>query len=148
MIDAQEKRNVLLRDEIMTLDKQIEQINSLEQQKEQMVARMQIIEKLQQSRPEIVHIFDTFTRLLPDGMYLTALTQTDQRLKIQGITQSPSRVSTFLNAIDESEWLKEAELEVIEEKTAGNEFVLYAKQRVSATEQAATLAAKDKRKKP
>ena len=48
-----------LREEIKTLDKQIEEINSLEAQKQQFIARMQIIEKLQRSRPEIVHVFDT-----------------------------------------------------------------------------------------
>jgi type IV pilus assembly protein PilN len=146
-IESQQTRNARLREEIKVLDKQIEQINSFEQQKEQNLARMQIIEKLQQSRPEIVHVFDTFTKIVPDGIYLTALTQTDQKFKVTGITQSPSRVSPFLETIEASEWLKEAELDYIESKPIGNEFTLYAKQRISAAEEAAAAKPTDKRNK-
>lgn len=142
MIDSQRARNLRLREEIKTLDKQIEQINSFEEQKRQNLARMQIIEKLQQSRPEIVHVFDTITKIIPDGIYLTSLTQTDDKFKIVGLTQTPSRVAPFLETIESSEWLKEAELEVIEVKPVGHEFIMYAKQRVSAAaEPEATNAA-------
>jgi type IV pilus assembly protein PilN len=135
MISGQQARNTLLREEIKTLDKKIEEINNLEQQKEQMIARMQIIEKLQQSRPEIVHVFDTFTKIIPDGMYLTSLAQTEQKFKIVGITQSAGRVSPFMKAIEASEWLKDQELEKVESKSVGQEFTLYANQRVSAVDE-------------
>jgi type IV pilus assembly protein PilN len=136
MIDAQQARNERLRAEIQTLDKQIEQINSFEQQKQQNLARMQIIEKLQQSRPEIVHVFDTFTKIIPDGIYLTSLEQKDQRFKIVGLAQTPARVSPFLETIEASEWLKEAELEQIERKAVGHEFTMYANQRTAAADDA------------
>ena len=64
LIDSQQARNALLTNEIKDLDKKIEQINSLEDQKQRFVARMQIIEKLQRSRPEIVHVFDTFVNFV------------------------------------------------------------------------------------
>src|SRR6187551_375751 len=99
LLDAQDTRNARLQKEIQVLDKQIEEINSLEQQKQQFLARMEIIEKLQRSRPEIVHVFDTFTHIIPDGVYLTSLQQTGRRFRIQGMTQSPARVSTFLRNI-------------------------------------------------
>lgn len=105
MIDAQRSRNNLLQTEIRELDKKIEEINSLEQQKAQFIARMQIIETLQRSRPEIVHVFDTFTRIIPDGVYLTSVQQTGRRFKVQGMTQSATRVSSFMRAIDASSWL-------------------------------------------
>jgi type IV pilus assembly protein PilN len=146
MIEAQQVRNVKLRDEIKVLDKKIEEINSLEQQKEQFIARMQIIEKLQRSRPEIVHVFDTFTKIVPDGTYLTAITQTDQRFKIQGVAQSPTRVSSLMRSIEETQWLKEADLDGIKSLSVGHEFTLYAKQKVTAEE--APAKGTDKRKKP
>jgi type IV pilus assembly protein PilN len=148
MIDAQQVRNARLREEIKTLDKQIEEINNLEQQKQQMVARMQIIEKLQQSRPEIVHVFDTFVKTIPDGTYLTALTQTEQRFKIQGITQSGGRVSDFLEAIEGSTWLKEQEFESLENKANGLEFTVYANQRSLTSDETEAAKAADNRKKP
>jgi type IV pilus assembly protein PilN len=131
MIDSQRSRNASLGEEIKKLDRQIEEINSLEAQKQQFIARMQIIEKLQRSRPEIVHVFDTFVSTIPDGTYLTAITQTDQKFKIQGVAQSATRVSSFMRNIEGSQWLKEAELEVVESKkesTLGSDFTLYAKQ--------------------
>ena len=130
MLDAQDPRNARLTAQIQVLDKQIEEINSLEQQKQQFLARMEIIEKLQRSRPEIVHVFDTFVKTVPDGTYLTALTQTDQRYKIQGVAQSATRVSAFMRALETSQWLKNPEVELVESSkgSTGSDFTLYAQQ--------------------
>jgi type IV pilus assembly protein PilN len=92
---------------------------------------MQIIEKLQRSRPEIVHVFDTLVRMIPEGSYLTEVTQLDRRLKIRGVAQSSTRVSAFMRNIDASQWLVNPELEVVEtkkENSVGNDFTLYADQ--------------------
>jgi len=69
-IDYQNARNDLLRNEIKELDKQIEEINDLEAQKERLLARMEIIEQLQRSRPEVVHLVDQLARTVPDGVFL------------------------------------------------------------------------------
>jgi type IV pilus assembly protein PilN len=131
MIGSQEKRNERLRAEILELDKQIEKINSLEQRKNRFIARMKVIERLQRSRPEIVHLFDELAKTVPDGTYLTNVTQTDKRLKIEGVAQSSTRVSAFMRRISESSWLKNPELEVIETKKdgpLGSSFTLFAEQ--------------------
>lgn len=138
MIDSQQQRNQLLRSEIQVLDKKIEEINSLETQKQQFIARMQIIEKLQRSRPEIVHVFDTMVTTLPDGTYLTGITQTGPRFKVQGVAQSSTRVSSFMRNIDSSQWLKNPELEVVESKKdnpLGSDFTLYADQTTTLTDE-------------
>jgi type IV pilus assembly protein PilN len=131
MIDGQQMRNEKLRTEIKLLDKQIEEINSLEADKQRFIARMQIIEKLQRSRPEIVHVFDELVKTLPDGVYLTAISQKDKKLKIEGVAQSSTRVSSFMKNIDGSQWLRNPELEVVETKKGqalGSNFTLYADQ--------------------
>jgi type IV pilus assembly protein PilN len=150
LISSQQARNERLRQEITVLDKQIEQINDLEQQKQQFIARMQIIEKLQRSRPEIVHVFDTFVKTVPDGTYLTAISQNDQRFKIQGVAQSSTRVSSFMRALEDSEWLKDTELEVVESKrenTFGSDFTLLANQ-VTSLNKDEEAGAKPGAKKP
>jgi type IV pilus assembly protein PilN len=114
MIDSQRGRNDRLRAEIRELDKKIEEINTLDQQKQQLIARMQIIETLQRSRPEIVHVFDTIPRILPDGVYLTSIAQSGRQFKITGVTQSATRVSNFMRAIENSQWLRYKGLEGIE----------------------------------
>lgn len=129
LISGQQERNEKLKAEIATLDKQIEEINNLEAQKQRFIARMEIIEKLQRSRPEIVHVFDQLVRTLPDGTFLTGVKQTDRRLKLDGVAQSSTRVSTFMRNIDNSQWLRNPELAVIETKkdqSLGSNFTLYA----------------------
>jgi type IV pilus assembly protein PilN len=131
MVDAQQRRNEMLRAEIKHLDKQIEEINDLEGAKQKFIARMEIIEKLQRSRPQIVHLFDEIVRALPDGVYLTSVKQTDKRLKFEGVAQSSTRVSAFMRNIDGSEWLKNPELAVVETakgKGPGSSFTLFADQ--------------------
>jgi type IV pilus assembly protein PilN len=130
MISAQQHRNDELRGEIKVLDKQIEEINTLENQKQKFIARMEIIEKLQRSRPEIVHLFDEIVHALPDGTYLTSIKQADRKLTFEGVAQSSTRVSTFMRNIDASEWLKNPELQVVESKKgdASSNFVLFAEQ--------------------
>jgi len=131
MIDAQDQRNERLKGEIKVLDKQIEEINDLEAQKQRFIARMQIIEKLQRSRPEVVHLFDELVKAMPDGTYLTSIKQTGTKLKFEGIAQSSTRVSTLMRNISASQWLRNPELEVVEtakDNTGGSHFVLDATQ--------------------
>jgi type IV pilus assembly protein PilN len=139
MIDAQEMRNSQLRSEIKKLDKQIEEINDLETSKQRFIARMDIIEKLQHSRPEIVHVFDEIVRTLPDGVYLTGVKQTDRKFKFDGVAQSSTRVSSFMRNIDGSEWLRNPELEVVKTTKdkgtgSGSNFTLYADQVSTVTQ--------------
>jgi type IV pilus assembly protein PilN len=136
MIDSQHQRNERLRAEIRLLDKQIEEINNLESAKQKFIARMEIIEKLQRSRPEIVHLFDEIVKQLPDGVYLTAVKQTDKKLRFDGIAQSSTRVSAFMRNIDGSEWMRNPDLEIVQSATGGSGFTLYAEQVSTVTEDA------------
>ena len=146
MVSAQEARNSRLDEEIAVLDRQIEKINSLEADKARFIARMEVIEKLQRSRPEIVHIFDEIAKQLPDGVYLTGITQTGTRLKFEGVAQSSTRVSTFMRNIDGSSFLKNPELDIVQTKAdsevAGASFVLFADQTGGAEPEPEPAAAK------
>ncbi len=105
MIDHQFERNAELKAEIAELDKSITEINGLERQKERLLARMEIIEQLQKSRPEIVHLFDEIARRLPEGVYLTAMKQSGAAIEVTGVAQSSTRVSALMRQIDSSDWL-------------------------------------------
>jgi type IV pilus assembly protein PilN len=130
-IDAQDERNQRLKTEIQKLDKQIEEINSLDQQKQQLIARMEVIQQLQHSRPEAVHLMDQLVRTLPEGVYLTSVKQTGRRIQLKGIAQSSTRVSAYMRNIESSEWLQDPVLEIVQTRDnagTGAEFVLYATQ--------------------
>lgn len=149
MIDAQNMRNEHLKAEIRILDRQNEEINDLESQKQRFISRMQVIDKLQRSRSEIVHVFDEIAKIVPDGTYLTAVTQSSRKLKLEGVAQSSTRVSTFMRSIAASQWLRNPELEVVEarkESTLGNSFVLHAEQNPLPGDDPAAPAATPARK--
>lgn len=132
MISNQEERNQRLTNEIAELQKSITEIDGLERQKERLLARMEIIEQLQESRPEIVHLFDEIARQMPEGVYLTGLKQTGARVEVRGVAQSSTRVSALMRQIDSSEWMSDPEVDRVETTQSGNsrqaEFVVYLKQ--------------------
>jgi type IV pilus assembly protein PilN len=139
-IHNQERRNQILTDEIAALDRRINEINDLDAKKQRLLARMDIIEQLQRSRPEIVHVFDQLVRTLPDGVNLTTVKQNEQRIELKGLAESNTRVSAFMRNIDKSGWMKDPDLEVVEVKAdkrgieglKSSEFKIFAKQ-VSTT---------------
>ena len=126
--DAQKEKNNLLTKEIVKLDAQIADIQDLENRKQRLVARLEIIEKLQRKRPEIVHLFDEIVKTVPEGIYLTTIKQTGNKLEIHGVAQSSTRVSTFMRNIDSSVWMDNPVLQVVESSrdspTGGSNFTL------------------------
>jgi type IV pilus assembly protein PilN len=131
-IESQTAKNNVLKKEIGKLDSQITDILDLENRKQRLLARMEIIETLQRSRPEIVHLFDELVRTVPEGIYLTSIKQTGRKLEIHGVAQSSTRVSTFMRNIDASAWMENPVLQVVEAAKdapgAGSNFTLTAYQ--------------------
>jgi type IV pilus assembly protein PilN len=110
----QEQRNQMLLNEIAELNKKILAINSIEDKKKKLLAKIDLIQKLQESRPQIVHLFDEIPKVTPDGVFLTKFTQTGSELIFEGKSQSNARVSAFMRAIETSPWLDTPKLTVIQ----------------------------------
>jgi len=132
MVNHQRSRNIRLNTEIAELDQSITEINGLERQKERLLARMEIIEQLQRSRPEVVHLFDEVTRQLPEGVYLTGMRQTGNSVEIKGVAQSSTRVSALMRQVDSSDWLADPGVVKVETTEQGParqaEFILNLRQ--------------------
>jgi len=142
LIDHQRQRNAFLKREIAAVEKQIKEINRLEKVRNQLIARMRVIEDLQSSRPQIVHLFDEVVNTLPDGVYLDQLTQGGTSITLVGKAQSNARVSAFMRNIEASQWLANPKLAVIENKQKKgddglSEFRLTAKQVVPKVKEGA-----------
>jgi type IV pilus assembly protein PilN len=129
---AQQDRNQILRTEIAALDKQIEEITTLESQRERLLARMQVITQLQRSRPEVVHLFDELVNAIPEGVSLLEVVQQGSRIELRGAAQSSTRVSALMRNIDSSEFLREPGLDVVETVSSGvdrnSQFKVFAQQ--------------------
>lgn len=127
-IAYQERRNAYLKQEIATLDKQIAEIRKLREQTEALMARKTVVENLQSTRSDVVHLLDQMLRILPDGVYLRSIKQTGNKINLVGYAQSNARVSTLMRAIEDSPWLDSPALVEIHATTANgasvNEFNL------------------------
>lgn len=112
-IQNQNQRNAFLQAEIDILNKRISRIKELEKMKDNLLARMNVIQELQSSRPESVHLMDELVRTLPEGVYLEKFAQKTRKLQMSGIAQSNARVSDYMRNIDGSEWFTGPRLDLI-----------------------------------
>jgi len=124
----QERRNTYLKQETAVLDMQIAEIKKLREQTQSLLARKNVVEGLQSTRSDVVHLLDQMLRILPDGVYLRSLKQTDNRIALIGYAQSNARVSTLMRAIEDSPWLESPTLVEIHATGSGagrkSEFTL------------------------
>ena len=117
-ISGQTERNDYLRGEIAKVDGQIKEIEQLDQKKSKLLARKEVIEQLQSNRSQMVHLFDSLVRTIPDGVTLTAIKQEGEILTLSGRSQSNARVSTYMRNLESSGWMTKPDLNVIEAKGA------------------------------
>jgi len=115
-IAAQQSRNQFLSEQIRQLDSQIKEIETLEETKAGLLARMNIIQQLQQSRPEVVRLFDELVTSTPEGVFLTKVEQSGRNVVVEGRAQSNARVSAFMRNVEGSAWIGGPKLLLIENK--------------------------------
>ncbi len=132
LIDHQKKRNNYLKTEISKLDKQIKEINRIKKRKAALLARMEVIQRLQRDRTQVVHIFDDLVRKLPKGVYLTSLKKVNRVITLNGFAQSNARISALMQNLDSSDWFTNPDLDVITIKGRGgsSKFTLKVRQQV------------------
>jgi len=118
MIENQRNRNKFLEDRIAEVDRQLKSIKELDSLKSNLISRMKVIEQLQSSRPQIVHLFDELVTVLPEGVYLTKVAQKGEQVTLSGQAQSNARVSALMRSIEASGWLAAPKLAVAENKGA------------------------------
>ena len=115
-ISTQTARNEFLRGEITKVDAQIKEIDELDKKKSKLLARKEVIEQLQSNRSQMVHLFDSLVRTIPDGVTLTAIKQEGDILTLNGRSQSNARVSTYMRNLEGSGWMTNPDLNIIEAK--------------------------------
>ena len=115
-IERQQARNDFLKAEIAKLDRDIAEIRRLREQIDAMLSRKQVIESLQSTRAETVHLFNELAQQMPDGVYLKSIKQTDRRVTLVGYAQSNARVSHLMRNLESSPFLEQPVL--VEAKAA------------------------------
>ncbi|MCM2335204.1 MAG: PilN domain-containing protein [Pseudomonas sp.] len=115
-ISGQNERNAFLRDQITEVDRKITEIEELDRKKAKLLARKEVIEQLQSNRSQMVHLFDSLVRTIPDGAVLTSIKQDESQLTLEGKAQSNARVSTYMRNLEGSGWMTKPDLSIIEAK--------------------------------
>lgn len=123
LIDEQNQRNSFLKKEIVLMDSKITEINTLEAERTRLLARMNVIQELQISRPKVVKVLDAVVRTLPEGIYLEKLTRKGNALTLDGVAQSNARVSVFMRQLDNNPELTESTLSVIQRTSTKDDAV-------------------------
>jgi type IV pilus assembly protein PilN len=136
-ISYQERRNTYLKQEIAVLDKQIAQIKKLRQQTQALLSRKTVVENLQSTRSDVVHLLDQMLRILPDGVYLRSLQQNGNKISLIGYAQSSARVSTLMRSIEDSPWLDTPLLIEVKAKTVAGKRLSEFSLKFNLTKQAA-----------
>lgn len=119
-ISVQEGLNQILKTENDKLDLQIKEIATLRQEIEGLKARQTAVEGLQADRNQPVQLLDELVKLVPEGIALRGIKQTDLKVSLSGLAQSNERVSELLrNLGGGSPYLEKPELIEIKASTFG-----------------------------
>lgn len=135
LIEEQSQRNQYLKTEIAALDEKIKEIKSLEQERDRLLARMQVIQELQESRPKVVKILDSVVRVVPEGVSLQKVTRQGTSLVFDGIAQSNARVSVFMRKIDQNAEFDEADLKIVQRSSGDRKFTVTVNESKPETEE-------------
>lgn len=114
LVDQQQNRNQYLREHILLLDQEVSEIRELQQKRNQLVERMEIIQALQGDRPVVVRLLDQLVRTVPDGIFYTALNTKGNVVALEGVAESNNHVSSLMRRLDASEWLDSPRLDAVQ----------------------------------
>lgn len=136
MINEQNDRNRFLNQQIAALDEEIKEISTLEQERDRLMARMQVIQELQTSRPKVVKIMDSLARIVPEGVHLSKVARQGDNITFNGVAQSNARVSVFMRQIDDNQEFGESQLQVIQRNQTTKDFKVDVKETKITAEEA------------
>ena len=121
-IESQEGRNKFMQAKISALDERIAEIRELRKQREDLLARMRVIQELQGNRPVIVRVFDQVVQTLAKGVHYRAVKYAGTSLNVDGVAESNNRISALMRNIDGSDWFTQPNLKGIKEDPTNSDY--------------------------
>ena len=124
-ISNQEGRNNFLQTEIDRLDRELGEIDKLQQEKEAFLAKKLKVEELQEKRYQAAYILDSLNALTPDNTYLTALeAESPTSYKISGHAVSDNKIAIMMRSLPSTGIFLQPELLSIKKVDNYQEFTL------------------------
>lgn len=129
LVDNQSERNQRLKNEVALLDKSLKTIALLKKERASLIARMQVVENLESTRPLTIHLFDEVIKIMPSGVVVTKMERKGYEVTIWGYTESNSNISDVMRNIENNKWIQNPVLTEIKKAleakpTMNNEFKL------------------------
>jgi type IV pilus assembly protein PilN len=91
-------------------------VDSLEKRERELAALIAPIRQLNRNRFFIAHILDEVSERMPDFTWLTALSADSVKMDIKGIAASNLLVADFMNRLEESPYIFNVDLSILEKK--------------------------------
>jgi len=124
LITKQTSRNSYLQKEISLLDGKIKEIAQLDEKRESLLAKTEVIEDLQGDRIKAVKLLDALAKTMPQGIHLTSIKRSGEQFLLSGKAQANARVSAFMRELDENEVFAKSNLSVVARAQAEKTFTL------------------------
>jgi len=125
---AQRMHNRHLQQELDRLGEQARETDGLRRRRQQLEARLGVIEALRSRRPVTVHLFDQLVRTVPDGLYYTRVECGDAGCTISGVAETNARIASLMKNLKQSPWFRHPQLlsvtAVMNGQAAASDFVL------------------------
>ncbi|AUZ05616.2 MULTISPECIES: PilN domain-containing protein [Vitreoscilla] len=128
LVETQQERNTLLKNETAKLENEIKEVAALQLTRDSFLQRKQKIEELQNQRFEAAKLLDDLNILAPEGVYLTSIDGDSKRnYKLIGHATSDSKVAIFMKTLPSTGVFETPQLTSITKKEKAQEFILSAK---------------------
>lgn len=120
-IDTQNSRNEFLVAENAKLEREIAEIERLKTERQSLLDRKKVVERLQSNRSVTIRILDQLIRQTPEGIYLKDARLKDDQLSLIGLAQSNARVATYMRNLNDSPMFEQPLLSETKTVTVGNQ---------------------------
>jgi len=115
-IDTQLK---LVQEDLVRLNKEVGEIDELKQRKAKLEQKLSVISALAKGRLRAAYILGELSQRIPEKVWIESLDKSGKDLKIAGVALDNETVANFMEALRNSKYFNEVELEVTEQIDRG-----------------------------
>lgn len=115
----------LAEQEAATLRPRVARVQELEQRRDDLLRRLDLVSSLNQERTLTVRLLDELAHQVPANLWLTRMTPTGtSAMTLEGITFTPIVLSDLMRSLDESRMYRNVDLTVAERTQIGEQKVV------------------------
>lgn len=110
--------------EIANLNKKIGEVDKIKKLTADLENKRKVLASLEEGRSGPVRLLDELSKAIPDKVWIDSFQVSGANVAISGSGLTEEDVAVFMRALEESEYYKGLDLEIIQESKEGNTFKL------------------------